>query len=120
VTTTATAGRTCSRLASEGTKSNRLAIAVRVKVCAKGMTQIRWPSGKLDTLMGCQPVLFRAGRYWRRAWRTYLPHSCTPAAPSPNPQQAPQSLSKPPRGPSVAANLPCNESSSFPLFPEEL
>jgi len=56
VTTTTTAGRTCSRLASEGTKGNRLAIAVRVKVCAKGMTQIRWPSGKLDTLMGCQPA----------------------------------------------------------------
>ncbi len=30
----------------------------------------------------------------------------------------PQSLSKPPRGPSVAANLPCNESYASPLFPK--
>src|SRR6267378_6619956 len=34
-----TAGRTCSRPASAGTKSNRLAMAARVKVIAKGMTQ---------------------------------------------------------------------------------
>ncbi len=39
VTTTMTAGRTCSRPASAGTKSNRLAMAARVKVIAKGMTQ---------------------------------------------------------------------------------
>jgi hypothetical protein len=39
VTTTTTAGGTCSRPASAGTKSNRLTIPARVKVIARRMTQ---------------------------------------------------------------------------------
>jgi hypothetical protein len=57
VTTPTTAVRTCSRPASAGTKSNRLAMGARVKVIASGMTQ----SDEVHNRCLNRP----AGRPWR-------------------------------------------------------
>ena len=150
MTTTSTAGRTCSQPASPGTKNNQLAIGMRVKVFARGMAQsdevhqrrqlfvaertsftfrvehaakidrveIRWPSGKLDTLTD-----FPVGQFHSVMEGTGVvpPEGfCPNPAAKSNSQQAPQSLSQLARGPSVAANLPCNESCASPLFSQRV
>jgi len=155
VTTTSTAGRTCSQPASPGTKNNQLAIGMRVKVIARGMAQsdevhsggsylsqnelrlhfaLSTPPKSIASIFAgplenwthsrifpsTSSIPFHSIPLWKGPASFRLKVSAPILRLSPNSQQAPQSLSQLARGPSVAANLPCNESCASPLFPKEL
>ncbi len=133
MTTTSTAGRTCSQPASPGTKNNQLAIGMRVKVIARGMAQsdevhsggsyLSQNELRLHFALSTPPKSI-ASKFagplenWTHSrifpstssiplWKGQASFRLNVSAPilrlSPNSHQAPQSLSQLARGPSVAA-----------------
>ena len=147
MTTASTAGRTGSQPVSPGTKNNQLAIGMRVKVIARGMAQsdevhsggsyLSQNELRLHFVLSTPPQSIAskvAGplENWTHSrifpstssiplWKG--PASFRPEGFCPNPAAqsklaASPAIVAPARGPSVAANLPCNESCASSLFPK--